>query len=196
MDKNEKKIDRRISKTKNQITIALAAIAKEKSVFDISVKELTDKANINRGTFYLHYQDIYDMLEKIEIKLLEDFKTVIENRTFDEINGCPVPLIAEFCECLSKNALMYTVLLGPNGDSKFVNKTKTIVREYWLSHWKNFICEEKLTYFEYFLSYNSSGCIGILNSWLLNGMNESPKEMSLLVENIIYEGLKYFSLNK
>ena len=39
---------------------------------DISVKELTELVDINRGTFYLHYDDIYDMLHKVEDEMFPD----------------------------------------------------------------------------------------------------------------------------
>ena len=44
----------------------------QKSVKEVTVKELTDLVNINRSTFYLHYTDIYHMLESIENELFEE----------------------------------------------------------------------------------------------------------------------------
>lgn len=51
---------------------------KEKPIKDISVKELTDLADINRGTFYLHYRDIYDMLEQLEDEWFADFNELLD----------------------------------------------------------------------------------------------------------------------
>ena len=53
--------DRRIRKTRAVLKSSLLSLMKEKSVKHITVKELCDKADINRGTFYLHYTDIYQM---------------------------------------------------------------------------------------------------------------------------------------
>ena len=60
------KTDRRVRKTKTRLLNCLTELMKEKEVKDISVKELSDLADINRGTFYLHYRDVYDMLNKVE----------------------------------------------------------------------------------------------------------------------------------
>ena len=47
---------------------------------DISVKELTELVDINRGTFYLHYDDIYDMLHKIEDEMFLEFNEIMEQK--------------------------------------------------------------------------------------------------------------------
>ena len=50
----------------------------EKSIRDITVKELTQRADVNRGTFYSHYQDIYDMVRQLENELFEEFDGVLD----------------------------------------------------------------------------------------------------------------------
>lgn len=56
----EKKVDRRVIKTRRQLKKGLAALMKEKSVNQITVKELVEEVDINRSTFYLHFKDIQD----------------------------------------------------------------------------------------------------------------------------------------
>lgn len=57
-------VDRRVRKTRKQLRECLITLLKEKKVQDITVRELTDMADLNRGTFYLHYKDVFDLLEK------------------------------------------------------------------------------------------------------------------------------------
>jgi AcrR family transcriptional regulator len=66
MEAQVKKEDRRVRRTKKLLTQALTELMQQKQVKEITVKELTDLADMNRGTFYLYYKDIYDMLESIE----------------------------------------------------------------------------------------------------------------------------------
>ena len=66
----KKKIDRRIRKTRKQLQDGFTSLLLEKSIKDITVKELCDKVDLNRGTFYLHYKDIYYISEKMENQLL------------------------------------------------------------------------------------------------------------------------------
>ena len=65
-------MDRRVVRTRQQLRGALTELLKTKSVQDITVCELADKVNISRGTFYLHYKNVFDMLEKIEQEMLEE----------------------------------------------------------------------------------------------------------------------------
>ena len=71
------KTDRRVRKTKARLLECLTALMKEKDIKDISVKELSDLADINRGTFYLHYRDVYDMLNKVEDELFAEFNEIL-----------------------------------------------------------------------------------------------------------------------
>ena len=58
--------DRRVRRTKQLIKQSLIELMHEKPFKDITVKDITERADLNRGTFYLHYVDIYDLLSKIE----------------------------------------------------------------------------------------------------------------------------------
>ena len=75
----EKPMDRRVRKTKRQLRLALMQLMSEKSVKDISVRELAAIADINRGTFYIHYKDVYDLLTHLEDEV----------RVGNEVNSCP-----------------------------------------------------------------------------------------------------------
>ena len=55
------KMDRRVRKTRALLLQGLVKMLETHDIQDISVKELTELVDINRGTFYLHYDDIYDM---------------------------------------------------------------------------------------------------------------------------------------
>lgn len=58
------------NETKNMILKAFWALYQKKEISRITVRELTETCGIHRSTFYLHYQDLYDILEQIEQHLL------------------------------------------------------------------------------------------------------------------------------
>ena len=58
--------DRRLRRTRERLRESLLELLGEKDIRAVTVKELTDRADVNRGTFYSHYQDIYDMLDQLE----------------------------------------------------------------------------------------------------------------------------------
>ena len=73
----EKKIDRRVRKTKQQLQDGFIQLRKKKDLKDITVKELCELTDLNRGTFYLHYKDIYDLSEQLESSLFISLQDVL-----------------------------------------------------------------------------------------------------------------------
>src|SRR5699024_9614754 len=67
------KIDRRISRTKKRLRESLTTLMQEKPVQSITVREIAELADINRSTFYLHYQDVYDMVTQIQDDMFQEF---------------------------------------------------------------------------------------------------------------------------
>ena len=70
-------VDRRVRRTRKQLRECLVTLLKQKKVQDITVRELTELADPNRGTFYFHYKDVFDLLEKTESELLDDFNQLV-----------------------------------------------------------------------------------------------------------------------
>ena len=92
------KMDRRVRKTKAQLREGLARLMQKKSIKEISVKELVDEVDINRSTFYLHYTDIYQMLQKIEEEAMQNITEVMQNHPIDP--GQPGFRTAIYCPVL------------------------------------------------------------------------------------------------
>ena len=98
------KVDRRIRKTKAQLRRGLARLMQEKSINEITVKELVDEVDINRSTFYLHYTDIYQMLQKIEEEVMEEIVQVMEVCPIDHSDRDSVIIILSPVSFLSWTA--------------------------------------------------------------------------------------------
>ena len=84
MSEELKKEDRRVRRTKKLLTQALTELLQKKQINEITVKELTDLADMNRGTFYLYYRDIFDMLEKIEAELFQKLDSIAQSHEHGE----------------------------------------------------------------------------------------------------------------
>lgn len=59
------KVDRRILKTQESLKKAVIELMAEKNFDDITIQDIADRTNVNRGTIYLHYQNKYDLLDKL-----------------------------------------------------------------------------------------------------------------------------------
>lgn len=65
-------MDLRIRKTKRSIRAAFLELRKNRTLEKITVKELSELAEISKGTFYLHYKDIYDLSDQLQRALIAD----------------------------------------------------------------------------------------------------------------------------
>lgn len=165
---NEKK-DRRIRKTEKQLLDGLTYLMQTKSINDITVRELSDIVDINRSTFYLHYQDIYDMIEHIEDNLIEQFTQTLNSNhkrngelTEQEFKKVMVSIF----EFLLQNRTICKALIGHNGDIKFLNKINEIISERIQELLKNYASNKYSdTDLELVKHYFVSGCIGLVQCW-------------------------------
>ena len=183
-----KKMDRRVRKTRMQLRSGLTQLMREKPIKDITVRELAQLVDINRCTFYLHYRDIYDMVEQVEREVFEEFEALIEAHPPSELGGGTRAMLLDLYRFFQENADLCAAFLGGNGDMSFFNKLigllKDRVFEFWLEERK-----KDPEQFDYFFSYIASGCIGIIREWFSRDMRETPAQMADLTEKLILCGV-------
>lgn len=182
-------VDRRVRKTRRQLREYLITLLKEKKVQDITVRELTDMADLNRGTFYLHYKDVFDLLEKTEAELQEDFNQLVCKHDAVDLKQRPSVIFNEIYSLVYDNADLIEILLGENGDLNFVNRLKLLIREKCLKDWMEVFRSGNAAAFDAFFSFIVSGCIGLVQYWLQTGLKETPEQMAKLTEHIITKGI-------
>ncbi|MFA6889664.1 MAG: TetR/AcrR family transcriptional regulator, partial [Bacilli bacterium] len=86
-------MDRRVDKTKKLLRETLVTLMEEKELRKITISEMTARANINRGTFYLHYIDIYDMVEKLGDEIIDIIKDIIDSNNPMKMNYLYLPVL-------------------------------------------------------------------------------------------------------
>ena len=120
--------ERKAQKTKLFLEEGLLQLMKEKNIKNITVRELTERVNINRSTFYLHYLDIFDMVEKIEQKLIDAFYQELER---DKAERTTEEEVYHFMEqavlFLQKNRRTFLILCSENGDHSFFDRLVELV---------------------------------------------------------------------
>jgi AcrR family transcriptional regulator len=95
------KLDPRVKRTRELINRAFTELIAEKGFQALSVQDITEKAGINRATFYAHFQDKYDLLDQ---GIRQGFRQEIEKRM---LNACDYSaenlklLIVAVCEFVS-----------------------------------------------------------------------------------------------
>lgn len=177
----------RVTETKERIKQAFFELYEHKKIEQISIKEITEKAKLNRGTFYVYYKDIYDLLEKVEDELIEEQSARIKETAamlLHEVDIFPVLPPLEFFQRYSK---WMKCLLGENGDPNFIHKIKKLVkiniRDLLIS--ENVPIVPKL---DYVLEYVASAQIGMMSYWLNKDMDLPIEEIGDMVKKISLHG--------
>lgn len=182
-------IDRRIRKTRKQLKDCLISLLKTKRIQDITVRELTEMADLNRGTFYLHYKDVFDLLEQTETELLGKLNSVIQKHRAEELLDRPFNIFHEVYTLVYENASLVEILLGENGDLNFLNRLKQIMRDKCLHDWMEVFRAGNPAIFDAYFSFIVSGCVGLVQYWLKTGMKETPQQLARLTEQVIRKGI-------
>ena len=182
--------DHRVRVTKMLIRRAFTDLLKQKPLQSITIKELCAAAGINRGTFYAHYTDIYDLLAKIEEEMFEDFQKTLEPLLSTERGDLtPVKITAGIFQCLKDNADLCTVTLSDYGDKQFAWRLINLGRELCVEAYSRYFAEATPKQIEFFYAFVSAGCIGLLQKWLQEGMATSADKVAAMAENIMVYGM-------
>ncbi|AFA50058.1 TetR/AcrR family transcriptional regulator [Acetobacterium woodii] len=165
----------------------------EKSIQKITVRELSDFADINRGTFYLHYKDVFDLLDQIENKLIKDFSEVLNQYPSLLVRSNDHRLLVDVFAFIESNEDIMRVLLCKNSDPHFLDQLKNNVKTRYFDDWQQIYLTPAPIEIEYFFSYFLSGCIGLIIHWLSTGMTQSPEQIAKLTKSMILEGNNFLN---
>ena len=185
-----RKTDRRTIMTKGMIKDALLELLQNTPYEKITVTALCKQSEITRATFYLHYKDVFDLMEQIENELLKELEDMLNHHQAQDLLSRPSLIFAELYPLVQDNADIVSILIGENGDLNFVNRLKHIVREKCLKDWMALKPLRNSNAFEAYYAFIVSGCIGMVQYWLSSGMKESAEELAYMTENIILNGIR------
>ena len=165
---------KRQTQTKTAINTALTQLLQEVGFEQLTVRQLCQRAGINRGTFYLHYQDKFDLMEQLKEETLTQLRTFfIENQE----HNVHLVLVLEYIK--ENYDFIYAL-----SQSNYLN-FKATIREFMLQLFqredpadlqtflgRNFPISQK-----YALECVLSLVEGIINLWVSSGAKESPQEI-------------------
>lgn len=171
------KTDARVRYTLNIIQDVFLELLKEKPLSKITVKEICDKAEINRGTFYKHYQDVYDLMDHLETSALDQFRELL---SVSEEKGSYSGLIT-LLTFLQAHRELIESLSGSIDNSHFTSRLADTCTQYALSHLNenNFMNNPQK---KYVYSYIAGGTSSLISHWLQNGTNESPQQIAETID--------------
>ena len=171
--------------TKADIREAFWRLYADAPVEKISVRQVCELAGYNRATFYLYFQDIYDLLESIEVELLAGMTSCVENCMQRlEKNSGKLALMAALKEVVvfyERNKRCIVVLLGPQGDPSFTLRLKDALKPLWRRYVITDAGDHTEQELDLMLEYTLSGTLFMISRWLSEPGDISAVEIGKLV---------------
>jgi AcrR family transcriptional regulator len=187
--KKEPYLDPRVRRTRQLLRNALIELIPEKGYDSITIQDITDRATLNRATFYLHYRDKEDLLERGFEEIWDDLTAQnplpIAADGSLSFEGTEITVRTDF-EHLVKNAAFYRVMLGERGVAEFIHRLQDHVYETTANRLRSVLGELPAgpVPIEMVLQFIASAYVGIIHWWLENDMPYPPEEMSSLLVNL------------
>ena len=167
MSEKTRKQDRRTRYTRQTIKDTFLELLKQKSFTKITVTEVCKNAEINRGTFYLHYYDIYDVLSDIFNDMTQDMLTTVDHLFCLNQKSCSYPFCQKIQMESQYRALFLDDAIAPILLEKIAENTKEGYVTWLMSHsLLTFEQAESVFYFQ------MNGCLSINRLMLRNHCND------------------------
>ena len=183
----EKK-DLRYSRTEQLLQEAFLEFLNVKPVERITIRDLTERAGINRCTFYHHYQDIYDLLERVEDGVMEHVLEMMRGFHPNREEDVSLRYFECFCRYIYENRTVYCVLTNGQ-ESHFIKKLLNMISEYMsgLAEKEN---EGDKQSHEYAVAYSIGGVVGVLHKWMKEDFRSQPELIAGYISNVFLNGMK------
>lgn len=177
--------NRKVRYTRRVIKEAFLQCLQEKPIGKITVAEVCEIADVHRGTFYQHYHDVYQLLETIENDLyakLHEIQPMLENSMGSVASSAVIMIFGEQDTCRA--------ILGKHGDVQFLKRILDLCRESSYGKYRKAGIPEEDHHYLY--TYFTSGCIGVIRSWVESGFVESPEKIMEYITQLTQSGLEGF----
>ncbi|MEK4192945.1 TetR/AcrR family transcriptional regulator C-terminal domain-containing protein [Paenibacillus sp. FSL R7-0163] len=193
MNNTTQRTDPRVLRTRQLLRDAVIELLEEMDIEKISVNRIAERAKINRVTFYLHYRDLPDMLEKMADEMVEDILQVVNNddnhhQSVDEEN---LRILESLLKHIGENAKFYKVILTSKRSPIFTDRLFNLMAEIISAHQekKEGTADHSKTPIQKDIAvwYGSAALIGTVISWLRDDMPYTPvylaRQISMLRAN-------------
>ncbi|MBB3112522.1 AcrR family transcriptional regulator [Paenibacillus phyllosphaerae] len=193
-DPTKPRTDPRILRTRQLLKDAFIDLMQEMDIEKISVNKIAERATINRVTFYLHYRDIPDMMEKMADEMVEEWQEVLNKGVYDQATDREIHWLrlVSLLEHIAEHAKFYKVILASKRTPViFTDRLKRLLVDAITTRIESQGNDSYLVRAgiqkDIAIWYGSSALIGTIVSWLRSDMRYTPqflaKQFALLVSN-------------
>lgn len=141
--------------------------------------------DINRRTFYAHYQDVRALVEQIENETIEKIYEFLGEGREEEFVANPTSFLLKVVQCLESNLEFYRILINSNDAELFITKLKEIFISYMERDENIPSIIKNAPEFAVASNFLSGVVISILQVWFKGDMTQSLDELVMSVERLI-----------
>ena len=182
----KKKTDLRVIRTRKALREAFCDMIVEMDYHDITVKSLTERAVINRNTFYLHYNSIDELLEELQNEIADDFLAMyVSYENIDDIKT----MISRFFEYVTSRSALQERLLC-SGSYRFVAERINARIVAYQRQMRRGVLGLPEAAEDIVLAYCGSVCAAIFRQWIANGKQLTVEELIVLATRLICNGME------
>jgi len=181
------KLDRRVRYSQMMLKQALIDMMADEPVSRITIKDICERADVNRGTFYAHYADQYELLDDIQDELDAEIKAVLARS-----HGSVTEVVTAILGTFANHQALCRVLFGPYGDAAFIGKVMNNARPQFIEQWTAKVQPADASELDRFYLYAASGIAAVMQNWLQGDMAQPPQELALFIDKALNHGLGAF----
>jgi len=184
-----KREDRRIRKTKKALREGLAELLSKKSIQSITVKELTDKVDIHRSTFYANFKDVYDLCSHMEDTIIQEISDIISvDCSFD-----PNIIFKDVLDYINDNRPISRLFFGGNISASFFERLTVLFKDACMDCLRGeYDIANASEEMNYYAQFYFSGSFGVIGMWASGGFEYPVEKLVAMLANIDSEFLKNF----
>ncbi len=189
-------LDRRSMRTRLALRRALAEeIDAVGDLSQVTVTAVTDRAGVTRRTFYSHFKDIPNLVDRVEQDALQElmpYLSALSKVNLEQLKDAldsykPCPGSAELLGAIRKRGFYLRPLLGKGGDPAFAERLKRTAHEAIAKRALHDLNPRAVgPFFDYYLTFAISAEVGVLVRWLVGGMRESDEQMAGLMTALMF----------
>lgn len=180
--------DRRAKRTRRLLKESLLALMQEKPFSQISVRDVTERADVNRTTFYLHYTDTAQLLQSVEEELLAEAQTLIDAHLQQTVAERTLrPVFEPILDFTVEHRTVCTVLFENNEASQFTGHLQRLFQHSGREIVQAWFHPRDQRQLSYLLEFVACGLIGLIAEWFRRGM-DLPREELLATAELLADG--------
>lgn len=169
--------DRRARRSRKLLKQGLLELMGEKRFSQISVRDITERMDLNRGTFYLHYPDTTALLQSLETDILREAQEMVDQHLPEVGGGTLKPVFEPILDYIVEHQEICRALFINNSTSNFVDRLHELIRRNGAALVRERYPTAGEQALEDLLNFLAYGLIGLMKGWFDQDMAQSKESL-------------------